>query len=116
MKYPRDITQLVNDLAETPGVQKVFLIRFESGQLSIVSVWPSRFKADSVIMLHENHFLKIEGEWPIALLSIGDATGFLNESRKSAGLAPLAAMAEIGDGSCIRSGFWSGDMLIGFTD
>jgi len=116
MKYPRDITQLVNQITETPGVHRAFILKLGGSRLSPVVVWPNKFKATEPIILNENHFLFAEGEWYLQRDGDQNVIPALNLIRAQTGLAPLSGVAEMMGGSLNRDGLWSGDIQFGFTD
>jgi hypothetical protein len=120
VKYPRDITQIIELLAETPGVQRVIVVRVDGDRLATCAVFPSRSRLTSPVLLLEGECLKIEGEWEInGLPQDGNLVDFLNQLRESVGQKGIVGhVAELGEGevNLHNRKQWSGDMLIGFTD
>jgi hypothetical protein len=118
MKYPVDITNLVTDLAETPGVHAVEVRRVDFDRLLTASLWPSKYRATEQILLHENHCLFVEGEWQIPddQMFPKDFLPLLNALRKDAGLDPIYCIAESFTGTYKRTRVWSGYIQIGFPD
>jgi hypothetical protein len=119
-RYPKEITQLVADLAQTPGVARVLIRESTDSRLKPIQVWPSRFKPDSAIYVGKNEYVHVEGEWSSDTYGLGqcDMAEFLNYLRERAGLKTIRIKAERTngklsafdeDGPCNR---WEGDIFI----